>query len=109
MNTSIPESISTEKRLSSLDQRSQLTRRLGVAIITPLALVVVLGVVLGRQLLAMAEDAAWVEHTDQVIAHANETLRQIADQESALSGYLLSRDRALLEPFDEAHPLEGFS
>ena len=100
---------SSKEELESLERRSQLARRLGFAIATPLVLVVTLGVILGRQLLDMAADAAWVEHTDQVISEANDTLRQIADQGGSLSSYLLSRDRVLLEPFEKAHPLEGFA
>jgi signal transduction histidine kinase/DNA-binding response OmpR family regulator/CHASE3 domain sensor protein len=99
----------TDTSSLELDHRSQLSRRLTTAIATPLVLLVVLGLVLGRQLLEMAEDSAWVEHTDQVLAQANDTLRQIADQENAVASYLVSRDRDLLEPFHTLHPLEGFA
>jgi CheY-like chemotaxis protein/signal transduction histidine kinase/CHASE3 domain sensor protein len=95
------------KKARASDPRSELSRRLTVAIATPLVLVVLLGVLLGRQVLEMAEDSSWVEHTDQVLAELNDTLRQIADQESSVTGYLLSNDRDLLEPFEEARPLEG--
>ena len=96
------------KTARPLDPRSELSRRLTVAIATPLVLVVLLGVLLGRQVLEMAEDSSWVEHTDQVLTELNDTLRQIADQESSVTGFLLSSDRDLLEPFEEARPLEGF-
>jgi signal transduction histidine kinase/DNA-binding response OmpR family regulator/CHASE3 domain sensor protein len=94
---------------AKLDRTSQLSRRLTSAIATPLVLLVVLGLVLGRQLLEMAEDSAWVEHTDQVLTQANETLRQIADQENAVASYLVAKDRDLLEAFEALHPLEGFA
>jgi CheY-like chemotaxis protein/signal transduction histidine kinase/CHASE3 domain sensor protein len=90
------------------EQRSRLARRLAIAIATPMVMLVVLGVLLGRQIVEMADDSALVEHTDQVLAVANETLRQIADQENGIASYLFTRDRDLLEPFERARPLEGF-
>jgi signal transduction histidine kinase/DNA-binding response OmpR family regulator/CHASE3 domain sensor protein len=98
----------SDTAVAALTRRSQLSRRLAVAIATPMLLLVILGVVLGRQILEMAEDSSWVEHTDQVLAAANETLRQVTDQESAVSSYLLTRDGELLEPFVRARPLESF-
>jgi CHASE3 domain sensor protein len=98
----------TDAPAAELDQRSQLSRRLTIAIATPLVLLVVLGLVLGRLLLEMAEDSAWVEHPDQVLAQANDTLRQVADQENAVASYLVARDRELLAPFEGSHPLESF-
>jgi CheY-like chemotaxis protein/CHASE3 domain sensor protein len=92
----------------ALARRAQLSRRLTIAIATPLVLLVALGVMLGRQVLEMEDDSAWVEHTDQVLAAANETLREVAEQEGALSSYLLTRDNDLLEPFTSAHPRDSF-
>jgi CheY-like chemotaxis protein/signal transduction histidine kinase/CHASE3 domain sensor protein len=88
--------------------RSQLARRLAIAIATPMVLLVILGVVLGRQILEMAADSDQVEHTDQLLAEINLTFRQVADQDNSIAGYLLTRDRTLLEPFERARPLEGF-
>ncbi len=93
---------------AEIEHRSQLARRLTVAIATPMLLLVTMGVILGQQLLEMAEDASWVEHTDQVLASANDTLRRVADQESSLSTFLLSRDEEVLDQFRRARPLEGF-
>jgi signal transduction histidine kinase/DNA-binding response OmpR family regulator/CHASE3 domain sensor protein len=104
----LPQSLSDTSSVE-LDHRSQLSRRLTTAIATPLVLLVVLGVALGRQLLEMANDSAWVEHTDQVLAEANDALRKVADQENAVASYLVSRDRDLLEPFETLHPLESFA
>ena len=94
---------------SEIQQRSLLARRLMVAIATPILLLVVVGVVLGRQILQMSEDARWVDHTYEVLGTANDTLRQIADQETGLRGYLLAGDRVFLDPFERARPLNGFS
>jgi len=96
------------KASEAFARRAQLSRKLTTAIAAPLLLLVVVGLLLGRQILAMAEDSAWVEHTDQVLAAANEALRQISDQESAVSNFLLTRDEQLLDPFVRARPLESF-
>ncbi len=94
---------------SELQQRSLLARRLTIAVATPIVLLVVLGVLLGRQILQMSEDARWVDHTDKVIGTANDLLRQIIDQETGLRGYLLAQERVFLEPFDRARPLDSFA
>jgi CHASE3 domain sensor protein len=39
-----------------------------------------------------------------VIIHAKDALREIAEQESSLRGYLLAKDRSLLRRFEEARP-----
>jgi CheY-like chemotaxis protein/CHASE3 domain sensor protein len=93
---------------AEIEQRSQLARRLTIAIATPMVLLVVMGIALGRQLLEMAEDAAWVEHTDQVLAEINDTFRQVTDQENSVASYLLTRDREFLRSFQRTRPLEGF-
>ncbi len=89
--------------------RSVLARRLAVAVGVPVILLVILGAVLGRQILQMADDAQWVDHTDEVIGSANETLKQIIDQETAVRGYLLTGERVFLEPFERSHPNIGFA
>jgi signal transduction histidine kinase/CheY-like chemotaxis protein/CHASE3 domain sensor protein len=83
-----------------------LSRRLLVAILTPVLLLVVLGVVLGSQILRMSEDARWVDHTDQVIAMTARAQKQILDQETAIRGYLLTEDSTFLEIYRRARPLE---
>jgi CheY-like chemotaxis protein/CHASE3 domain sensor protein len=95
--------------LSEAHGRKLLARRLAIAIATPVILLVLLGVLLGRQILQMSEQARWVDHTDEVISVANDLFRQIIDQETGLRGYLLTQDRAFLEPFDRARPRTGFA
>jgi CheY-like chemotaxis protein/CHASE3 domain sensor protein len=94
--------------LTDLQQRSALARRLAIAIGVPLALLVLMAVILGRQIVQMSEDARWVDHTDEVISTADETLKQIIDQETGLRGYLVTGERVFLEPFERAHPAAGF-
>jgi signal transduction histidine kinase/CheY-like chemotaxis protein/CHASE3 domain sensor protein len=71
-------------------------------------LLLVLGLVLGRQILQMADDADWVEHTDQVISVGQETIVRMLDQEAAVRGYLVTDNRSFLERFERARPAEGF-
>jgi CheY-like chemotaxis protein/signal transduction histidine kinase/CHASE3 domain sensor protein len=94
---------------SSHQQRSLLARRLIVAMALPIVLLIALGAVLGRQILRMSEDARWVDHSDQVIGTASQTLKQIIDQETGLRGYLVTEQLVFLEPEERAHPLEGFT
>src|SRR5688572_7741509 len=109
MNTDTSRSTQASVQASeAFARRAQLSRKLTTAIAAPLLLLVVVGLLLGRQILAMAEDSTWVEHTDQVLAAANDALRQISEQESAVSNFLLTRDEQLLDPFVRARPLESF-
>ena len=86
--------------------RSALARQLALAIVTPIVLLLLLGGILGRQVLQMAEDSEWVDHTDKVLVVANETVREILEQESGLRGYLVAPDPAYLEPLRRVRPLE---
>jgi CheY-like chemotaxis protein/signal transduction histidine kinase/CHASE3 domain sensor protein len=90
-------------------QRSLLARRLTLAMALPIALLLLLGAILGRQILRMSVDARWVDHSDQVIGTASETLKQIIDQETGLRGYLVTEQPSFLEPMERAHPLDGFA
>jgi signal transduction histidine kinase/CheY-like chemotaxis protein/CHASE3 domain sensor protein len=87
--------------------RTNLSRQLLVAILTPLALLLAFGVALTLQIVRMTETARWVDHTDEVIGMINDIQRQVVDQETAVRGFLLANDRAFLEPYDRAHPLES--
>jgi CheY-like chemotaxis protein/signal transduction histidine kinase/CHASE3 domain sensor protein len=93
---------------SDFQQRSQLAGRLMVAIATPVILLVLLGGILGRQILEMTDDAKWLDHSDQVLSVATETVKQIIDQETGIRGYLVTEDPTFLEPYEHAHPREGF-
>ena len=62
--------------------RAFLARRLSLALAIPIGVLLVLGAVLGRQILQMSEDSNWVEHTDQVRGAATEAMLEIIDQEA---------------------------
>ena len=89
-------------------RRTDLSRRLTIAIATPIVLLIALGLVLGRQILKMQEDAHWLDHSDQVIATADEATKEIIDQETGMRGYLITGARIFLQPYDEAHPTDQF-
>jgi len=88
-------------------ESSELSRRLTAALVTPIVILVAVGAVLAFQLLSMSSDAHWVDHTDEVIATANELQKQFIDQETAIRGYLVTDDRLFLEPYLKANPREG--
>jgi PAS domain S-box-containing protein len=48
-----------------------------------------------------------VDHHDQVIAHANNLVKLIIDQETGLRGFLLTRDRTFLQPYEAASQQVG--
>lgn len=88
--------------MSPVDRTPTLTRRLFWALVTPVALLVVVGSVLAAQLFRMASDSRAVDHTDLVVASANDALKNMLDQETGLRGYLVTRDPSFLEPFEHA-------
>ena len=90
-------------------ESKELSGRLFLALATPVMLLVAVGSLLGIQVLRMAKDASWVDHTDEVIATAAALEKQIIDQETGLRGFLISEDRLFLEPFDKATPLDGIA
>ena len=44
-----------------------------------------------------------VDRSDQVIAHANNLLKLMVDQETGVRGFLLTRDQTFLQPYNEAN------
>ena len=49
------------------------------------------------------QSARRVDRTDQVIAHANNLVKLMVDEETGLRGYLLTGDRLFLEPYHKAN------
>ena len=87
-------------------ENRDLSRRLLVAILAPVALLVALGVVLGAQILRMSEDAHWLDHSDSVLAEVNLAQKQLIDQETALRAFIITGLRLFLEPYEKARPDE---
>ncbi len=85
---------------------SPLSQRLLTALIVPVVLLLAAGGVLGVQVNRMAEDARWVDHSDEVIGKTYEFQKEVIDQETGFRGFLVSNDRLFLEPYLKAEPLE---
>jgi signal transduction histidine kinase/DNA-binding response OmpR family regulator/CHASE3 domain sensor protein len=94
---------------SERSESAELSRRLTVALVTPILSLVTMGSILGFQVFRMTEDARWVDHTDEVIATVTEVQKQIIDQETGLRGFLITESRIFLEPFEKADPLQGLA
>lgn len=86
-----------------MDQK-EFRRILLRAVVLPLVLLTVVAGVLLWQISRLMAAAQWVEHTDQVIAEANETLKLLVDMETGLRGYLVAGDKLFLEPYNRALP-----
>jgi PAS domain S-box-containing protein len=77
-----------------------LIRLLGV----PIAALTVLALILAAALGRVEQSARAVDHSDQIIAHANRLTKLFVDQETGLRGYLVTHDSSFLQPFHEAAP-----
>lgn len=82
---------------------TSIARSLLLAVVTPIALLVVAAGLLMFQIERLTDAAAWVDHTDRVIGTLSRTQSSIVDQETALRGYLLAGTNDFLDPFRNAH------
>lgn len=85
-------------QIDPTDFKRMLTR----AILLPLFLAAALAGVFFWQINRLLAAARWVEHTDEVIARAQEAQRLLVDQETGLRGFLLTGNPEFLEPYDRA-------
>jgi len=79
-----------------------------IAVVAPLGLLLLVGLILAFQVIKLQDTANWVDHTDEVIARVSEIQTQIGEKESAIRGYLLTGDRIFLGPYERAQPLPLF-
>ncbi len=86
-----------------------LAQRLLIAVIAPVGLLLLVGLILAFQVVRLTDTAHWVDHTDEVIGRISEIQTQIVDQETGVRGYLLSGDRAFLAPYERSQPLPLFA
>lgn len=88
---------------ASMDQRSfrkLLSRNVGLPLGVGLLGAVAFVAVINYLLSAMQ----WVEHTDQVIGNANETVKLSIDMETGMRGFLLTGEERFLDPYEVAKP-----
>ncbi|MGC1781428.1 MAG: CHASE3 domain-containing protein [Acidobacteriaceae bacterium] len=78
------------------------SRLLMQLVLLPLLALVVLAAGLAYSLRRVERSAAWLDHSDRVIAHGNRLVELIVDEETGIRGYLLSHDRSFLEPYMRA-------
>jgi signal transduction histidine kinase/CHASE3 domain sensor protein len=78
-------------------------RRLTSAIALPIILLLLLSGVSIWQITRLLSAIQWVDHTDQVIAQANQLQKLLLDLETGVRGYQISGDPEFLEPYRQAN------
>ncbi len=84
-----------------MDERT-FQRLLRRAVAIPVALLGLLAIILSVEILTLTESLRLVDHTDQVIANARQSMRYMVDMESAARGFELTGDERFLRPFKNA-------
>jgi PAS domain S-box-containing protein len=78
-------------------------RRLLVRLLAlPIVALALLALILAYGLQQVQRSARRVDHSDRVIAHANNLVKLMVDEETGLRGFLLTRDSIFLEPYQKA-------
>jgi PAS domain S-box-containing protein len=78
-------------------------RRLLVRLLAlPILTVAVLALTLAYGFRQVQRSARRVDRSDQVIAHANNLIKLMVDEETGLRGFLLTHDATFLQPYHEA-------
>ncbi|MEZ0311754.1 MAG: response regulator [Myxococcota bacterium] len=85
---------------------TSLSRRLSALLATPTVLLVLSSIVLYLQIERMNDDGAWVEHSERVLARANDAMVKMVEQQNATRGYALTRDPGLIDTYNQMHPEE---
>jgi signal transduction histidine kinase/CHASE3 domain sensor protein len=80
-------------------------RRLINTIALPVSLMLLLAGVSIWQISRLLWAIQWVEHTDQVIAQANQVERLFSEAESGLRGYLLTGEPSTIDPYQQGEVL----
>lgn len=95
-------SLENQPGSETLDEKSfrAVIRR---AVLVPFILVAVFAIGMLWQLNSRVQDAAWVDHTDRVIALGQEVSFDFADTSADLRGYLLVGDESMLAGFRNSY------
>jgi len=80
-----------------------------VAVVAPIGLLLVVGLILAFQIVKLTDTAHWVDHTDEVMGRVSEIQNQVVDQETGIRGFLLSGEREFLAPYERAQPISMFA
>lgn len=81
------------------------SRLLMQLVLLPLLGLVCLAAGLGYSLHSVENSAAWLDHSDRVIARANRLIQLIIDEETGVRGYFLTHDSSFLQPYVRAERL----
>src|ERR1051325_1808370 len=84
-----------------------LRRTLARAVLLPPALTAPLAGLFLWQISRLLDATRWVEHTDEVISQADDTLKLLVDLETGVRGYLVTNRSDYLEPYERAEPQVG--
>ncbi len=71
-------------------------------VVLPLVALGLLALTLAYGFRQVQRSARRVDHSDRVIAHANNLLKLMVDEETGLRGFLLTHDATFLEPYQRA-------
>jgi PAS domain S-box-containing protein len=77
-------------------------RKVGLGFVIALACLGVVVVISYFSLIRLNENAAWVEHTHEVLGRLQSLLGAITDSESAERGYVITGDESYLEPYRQS-------
>jgi PAS domain S-box-containing protein len=77
-------------------------RKVGFGFAFALACLVVVGVVSYLSVVRLNEDAAWVEHTHEVLGRLDSLLAALIDSETAERGYVITGEESYLEPYRQS-------
>ena len=90
--------------MSSQIDPTNFRQLLARSILLPLILMAALAVIFLWQISQLLAAARGVEHTDEVIAGANNTQKLFIDLETGQRGYLITSNPTFLEPYNQARP-----
>src|SRR2546427_8693214 len=89
---------------NTLMEQAIFRRLLRLSIGFPLIFMAFLAFVLFAQVNRQVKASGWVEHSDQVIAQAHETLDALLELETAQRGFLISGKPLFLQAYNRAVP-----
>ena len=80
---------------------ASMRRRVLLVALLPLPIVIAVCVLFAWQIARLNEAAGWVNHTNEVLSDLHLAERLLIDQETAIRGFLLTRDAPFLAPYQE--------
>jgi len=88
----------------SVADQANFKRVLARNISLPLALGILSAAVFVALILYLLSVLSWVEHSERVVANANEAVKLSVDLQSGVRGFLITGDEAFLAPYEFAKP-----